>query len=138
MQERTMICPYCNNYAEDYNRFCPTCGTSFNTPSTGFAAGGRLNPTPPRPSNESLIGRTIDGKYRIEGLIGAGGMGSVYRATRLMIGDSVAIKLMRHEQLADQHAVERFRREAQAAARLKHPNAVAIYDFGISTEGLIY
>ncbi len=138
-----MICPSCKSFVEDYNRFCTECGASFNTPAgsapfTGAAASGRTNPTPPRPPSESLIGVTLDGKYRIDGLIGAGGMGSVYRATRLMIGDQVALKLMRSELLADQHAVERFRREAQAAARLKHPNAVAIYDFGVSAQGFIY
>ena len=72
---------------------------------------------------EALIGRVLDAKYRLEGIIGAGGMGTVYRATRLMIGDTVAIKIMHSEFVNDDEA-ERFRREAQAAARLKHPNAV--------------
>lgn len=84
-----------------------------------------------------MLGRSIDRKYRIDGLIGAGGMGTVYRATRLLIGDEVAIKIL-HRDHADAHSSERFRREAQAAARLKHPNAVSIYDFGISTDGLQY
>ena len=65
-------------------------------------------------------------------------MGTVYRATRLMIGDVVAIKILHSQQVAEPHAIERFRREAQAAARLKHQNAVAIYDFGVSNEGLVY
>ncbi|MEP7337135.1 MAG: serine/threonine-protein kinase, partial [Acidobacteriota bacterium] len=60
------------------------------------------------------------------------------RATRLMIGDTVALKVLHAEQVADPNAPERFRREAQAAARLKHPNAVMIHDFGISREGLVY
>lgn len=84
-----------------------------------------------------MLGRSIDGRYRIDGLIGAGGMGTVYRATRLLIGDEVAIKIL-HQDHGDAHSSERFRREAQAAARLKHPNAVSIYDFGISTDGLQY
>ncbi len=84
-----------------------------------------------------MLGRSIDGKYRIDGLIGAGGMGTVYRATRLLIGDEVAIKIL-HKDHTDAHSSERFRREAQAAARLKHPNAVSIYDFGISTDSLQY
>jgi serine/threonine protein kinase len=65
-------------------------------------------------------------------------MGTVYRARRLMIGDSVAVKVLHADQVADPRAVERFRREAQTAARLKHPNAVTVYDFGVSTDGLIY
>jgi len=84
-----------------------------------------------------MLGRSIDGRYRIDGLIGAGGMGTVYCATRLLIGDEVAIKIL-HQDHGDAHSSERFRREAQAAARLKHPNAVSIYDFGISTDGLQY
>jgi serine/threonine-protein kinase len=65
-------------------------------------------------------------------------MGTVYRARRLLIGDDVAIKILHLEIMNDPLAVERFRREAQAAARLKHPNAVMIYDFGVSEDGLLY
>ncbi|MDB5072429.1 MAG: Serine/threonine protein kinase [Candidatus Eremiobacteraeota bacterium] len=86
----------------------------------------------------SLLGRVIDGKYRIDAEIGAGGMATIYRATRLQIGDAVAIKVLHAELLREPQFTERFKREAQAAARLKHPNVVAIYDFGVSTEGVIY
>ena len=85
-----------------------------------------------------LIGVTIDDKYRIESKLGEGGMGAVYRATRLMIGDAVAIKVLHSAQVTDQPAIERFRREAQAAARLKHPNVVTIHDFGVSSKNLVY
>ena len=85
---------------------------------------------------DSLIGQSIDNRYRIDAVIGKGGMGTVYRATRLLIGDEVAIKVL-HIGQDDPQAAERFRREAQAAARLKHPNAVSIYDFGVS-DGLQY
>ncbi len=85
-----------------------------------------------------LIGATIDDKYRIESKLGEGGMGAVYRATRLMIGDEVAIKVLHSAQVSDSQAIERFRREAQAAARLKHPNVVTIHDFGVSNKNLVY
>jgi serine/threonine-protein kinase len=101
------------------------------TPHTGVA-GARSNTIV-----GALIGHTIEGKYRLDAIIGAGGMGTVYRATRLMIGDAVAIKIMHSEFVKDDEA-ERFRREAQAAARLKHHNAVQIYDFGVSAGGLVY
>jgi serine/threonine-protein kinase len=65
-------------------------------------------------------------------------MGTVYRAGRLLIGDRVAVKVLHPDQMADPQAVERFRREAQTAARLKHPNVVTVYDFGVSREGLNY
>jgi tRNA A-37 threonylcarbamoyl transferase component Bud32 len=89
-------------------------------------------------SADSLIGTTIDEKYRIESKLGEGGMGTVYLSTRLMIGDAVAIKVLHMDHVSDAQAVERFRREAQAAARLKHPNAVNIHDFGVSNNGLVY
>lgn len=85
----------------------------------------------------TMLGRIIDRRYRIDSIIGAGGMGVVYRATRILIGDEVAIKILHPEQL-DAQASGRFRREAQATARLKHPNAVSIYDFGVSTDGRQY
>ena len=87
---------------------------------------------------DDLVGRTIDGRYRLDARLGAGGMGAVYVATRLHIGDTVAVKVLRREQLNDPQSSERFRREAQMAARLKHPNAVSVYDFGISSDGLMY
>jgi len=88
--------------------------------------------------NDPPLGREIVGKYRIDAEIGAGGMATIYRATRLHIGDVVAIKVLRSELLRDPQFAERFRREAQAAARLKHPNVVAIYDFGVAEDGVIY
>src|ERR1700681_2018812 len=87
---------------------------------------------------DPLLGRLIDGKYRIDAEIGAGGMATIYRATRLHIGDAVAIKVLHSEMLREPQFAERFQREAQAAARLKHPNVVAIYDFGVSSDGVIY
>jgi serine/threonine protein kinase len=86
----------------------------------------------------ALVGYTLEGKYRLDNLLGTGGMGEVYRATRLHIGDEVAIKILHPQHRIDRHAAERFRREAQIAARLKHPNVVSIYDFGLSVDGLMY
>jgi serine/threonine protein kinase len=65
-------------------------------------------------------------------------MGTVYRARRLLIGDIVAVKVLDPDHAANPQAVERFHREAQTAARLKHPNVVKVYDFGVSGEGLNY
>lgn len=87
---------------------------------------------------DSLLGRNIEGKYRIDSKLGAGGMGAVYRAHRLLIGDDVALKILHPQHVSEPQATERFRREAQAAARLKHPNAVSIYDFGVTADGLVY
>ncbi|MGH9751576.1 MAG: protein kinase domain-containing protein [Blastocatellia bacterium] len=80
----------------------------------------------------------IDGKYRLERLIAHGGMGSVYRAIHQQLERHVAIKILRAEFLADEVVAERFNREARAAAKLKHPNIVAIYDFGFMPYGSAY
>jgi len=93
---------------------------------------------PPTNTSDALFGRTIEGKYRIDAKLGAGGMGAVYRAHRLLIGDEVAVKILHPQHVSEPQATERFRREAQAAVRLRHPNAVSIYDFGVTSDGLVY
>jgi serine/threonine-protein kinase len=79
---------------------------------------------------DPLIGHTIDSKYLLIAQLGKGGMGVVYRAERVLVGDEVALKILRGEFVAEQETVERFRREARAAAKLRHPNVVTIYDYG--------
>jgi len=85
-----------------------------------------------------LIGRTIDHRYFLESRIGGGGMGAVYRAKRLHIGDMAAVKILNPEHSADSKALERFHREAKVGASLRHPNAVMVYDFGVSSDKLTY
>lgn len=89
-------------------------------------------------SNKLIPDLVIEDKYQLVGELGSGGMGTVYRAQRLLIGDEVAVKILHPQHVSEPQATERFRREAQAAARLKHPNAVSIYDFGVTNEGLVY
>jgi serine/threonine protein kinase len=137
-----MFCQKCGKPATDNNRFCTECGSPLETgqmasPPVLSAAAATLNISS-QAESDALIGQTIADKYRIDALLGKGGMGKVYRATRLFIGDAVALKVMSAERVSDHTAVERFRREAQAAARLKHPNAVSIYDFGVSSQGIVY
>lgn len=79
-----------------------------------------------------LIGEVLDNKYRIEGIIGSGGMGAVYLAIHLGTERPVALKVIAPENMADSLFVERFRREAVAAGRLSHPNVVNVTDFGIA------
>jgi hypothetical protein len=84
------------------------------------------------------------GSYRLGELLGRGGMGSVYRATHRMLARPAAIKLIRPEVLAAQDprsagvAVARFRREADAAAKLRSPHTVELYDFGETEDGTLY
>ncbi len=84
---------------------------------------------------EQLNGEVIDGKYRVEALLGHGGMGAVYEATHLGTGRTVALKVLVPELTANEGAIERFKREALATGRLRHPNVVDITDFGFAERG---
>lgn len=86
----------------------------------------------------ALLGRVIDSRYRLDALIGDGGMGFVYRATRLQLNDTVAVKILHPKNCGDNESAERFRIEAQVSARLKHQNAVIIYDSGVTEDKLCY
>src|SRR5689334_18458712 len=74
----------------------------------------------------------LDNKYQIEQLLGQGGMGAVYRATHLGTKRTVALKVIRPQLSAHDQFVARFRREAEAAGRLRHPNVVDVTDFGLA------
>jgi eukaryotic-like serine/threonine-protein kinase len=81
------------------------------------------------------IGQTLASKYRLEDLVGSGGMGDVYRATNTAIGRTVAIKLLRPELAQYPEIVERFLREARTANRVNHPNVVDVTDIGQDADG---
>src|SRR5215208_7632746 len=72
----------------------------------------------------------VDGRYRIVGRLGSGGMADVYEAEDTQLGRKVALKLLHRRFAEDAEFVERFRREASAAAGLQHPNVVGVYDRG--------
>ena len=88
-------------------------------------------------ADESLVGRNLAGRYVIEAMIGAGAMGTVYRARQIEIGKRVAIKVLRPDLTKDSSAVARFKREAKAASRLDHPSSVQMLDYG-EHEGLCF
>ncbi|MEZ5308457.1 MAG: serine/threonine-protein kinase [Pyrinomonadaceae bacterium] len=79
-------------------------------------------------------GSVVDGKYKIERQLGRGGMGAVYLAIHIGTGRPVAIKLIAQEFMRRKEFVERFRREAKAAGRMRHPNVVDVTDFGFSID----
>jgi serine/threonine protein kinase len=80
----------------------------------------------------SLIGQTLDEKYFIDKQLGKGGMGAVFLATHLGTGRPVAVKVIAPQFMANDEFVERFKREAKAAGRLRHPNVVDVTDFGFA------
>jgi serine/threonine protein kinase len=122
------ICSSCGKQFDDQMVFCPMCGRGLT---------GMLRP-PQETKTDPHLGAVIDGKYRLDQKIGTGGMGIVYKATHLHMHSTVAVKLLNTTLVSDEHAVERFRREAQAAARIQHPNAVSVTDFGVTPGGEVY
>jgi RIO-like serine/threonine protein kinase len=109
---------------------CPACGACYDS-ATEICVKDQRELTLSLP-----VERTIDNKYRLEQTIGRGGMGAVYEATDLRLNRSVAIKIMLGQMFGDLKALRRFDREAQASARLNHPNIIALYDYGgIRTDG---
>jgi len=109
---------------------CPRCGACFDmTAQTCAHDGAELTLSLP-------VERTIETRYRLERLIGKGGMGAVYEATDLRLHRKVAVKILTGSMFGNSEALRRFEREAQASARLHHPNIVTIHDYGLlSTEG---
>jgi eukaryotic-like serine/threonine-protein kinase len=81
------------------------------------------------------LGLLLGGRYRLDQVLGQGGMATIFRATDSKLGREVAVKVLRPEFGSDAQFVERFRHEAQAAASLNHPNIVAVYDYGTDPAG---
>jgi len=91
-----------------------------------------------RPPGQAAIGAVIGGRYRIVGLLGRGGMGTVYRGVQLGIDRPVAIKIISREVADDRVALQRFQREAKLTSRLTHPNSIRVFDFGVTAEDRPY
>jgi serine/threonine protein kinase len=94
------------------------------------------DPAPPR--LDPLPGRVIAGNFRIDGLIGSGAMGNVYKAEQLSLGKQVAIKVLHPHLMGDEKLVGRFKREAKSASLLNHPNSIQIIDSGQDRDGTLY
>ena len=85
---------------------------------------------------EALIGKILlDGSYRIDRLVGEGGMGAVYEGTHLRLAKRVAVKVMARELASNQEALARFHREAMVTSGLGHPHIVQVLDFSTTPTG---
>lgn len=122
-----MFCPKCRAENPNTAKFCKRCGKSLPDFADIVARTEQYYQ-----AQAGLVGQVLDGKYRIDAKLGAGGMGDVYRATRLLMDDTIAIKTLHSHLAQDANASERFRREAITATKLRHKNVVTIYDVGIS------
>lgn len=87
---------------------------------------------------ETMVGRTIRERYRVEALLGTGGMGAVYRAVHTGIDKSMAIKVLSRKMMQNPSVIARFEREAKAAANFGHPHVAAATDYGRTEDGRFY
>jgi len=117
------VCVYCG-------ALLGTAGPASVSVSLGLAS---------RPARDPLIGATVGGRFKVEELIGQGGMGKVYRARHLALDRFVCLKMLKPALLQDPTVVGRFEREAMAASRLNHPNSIQVLDFGRNeADGALY
>lgn len=98
-------------------------------------AAGLQNPA--RRGGDPWLGALVDGRYKVEEIIGRGGMGVVYKIKHQRMGKVAAMKVMHSELARDPEVVGRFQREAEAVSRLTHPNTVQVFDFG-THDGSLY
>ena len=115
-------------------KICPKCGKEYENTTTLCPADGAALQKPP----DELIGQTLIDKYRIEERLDEGGMGTVYRATHVLMEKTVAIKVLHPSLAADDKIVQRFTREARAASRISHPHALSVTDFGEAENGIVF
>ncbi|MSQ82957.1 MAG: serine/threonine protein kinase [Myxococcales bacterium] len=87
---------------------------------------------------DGLVGTTLDGRFRVDRLLGQGGMGAVYAGEQTSIGRTVAIKVIKADVGHDAEVVKRFHREAKIISQLAHGNVVQLIDFGQTANGLLY
>ena len=120
-------CPRCGRKFPDEVHVCPDDFTPLQADAT--LSDVQVDP---------LIGRVFEGTYRLDERLGGGGMGTVYRATHMLIERPVAVKVLSQRFVGDETAQQRFRREARASGRMQHPNAVMVNDFGATEDGWLY
>src|SRR5712691_9432592 len=115
-------------------KYCPVCKEKFDDSLSFCTKDGEVLEEDP----SSFVGTALDGQYQIEAVLGKGGMGAVYRARHILLGDRVAIKVLPPEMRSNTEWLRRFQREGQAARRFRHHNAVTVYDLRTSSDGTIY
>jgi len=113
---------------------CPRCGREYQDTTTLCPADGTVL----EKSGDELVGQMLTDRYRIDERISEGGMGTVYRATHVLMDKRVAIKVLHPSLAADDKIVARFSREARAASRISHPHALNVTDFGESEAGVVF
>src|SRR5215210_5804429 len=116
---------------------CPKCGTTYPSQVSICSLDGTVLASDGA-ARDPMVGTVIAGKYRIDALLGRGGMGAVYRATHVMLNKTVAVKTIKPDLIDSPEMAHRFQRQARAATCLEHPNIVAVYDLGQADDGALY
>jgi serine/threonine protein kinase len=112
------LCLICNFQTAGEQDICPRDGSSMVTVG-----------------DDPLLGMVVEGRYKIQSVIGQGSAGTVYRAVQELIGREVAVKVLHDYLVSDDEFIKRFKQEAKASSRLNHPNIITIYDFGVIPQG---
>ena len=115
-------------------KYCNSCNAKYDDSVSFCSVDGEVLEADPA----SIVNTVLDGQYQMEALLGRGGMGAVYRARHILLGDQVAIKVLPPEVRTNAEWLRRFRREGQAARRFRHPNSVTVYDLRTAADGTIY
>ncbi len=141
------LCPGCSAETPAESRFCPSCGaalggaaaadltsaatrTSAQHGRLSAEAGGLLASHDSFDQVRFLPGQILDGRWRVVGLLGRGGMGEVYRADDLKLGEVVALKFLPEALTHDTHRRQRFLNEVKLARQVAHANVCRVYDVG--------
>jgi len=122
MDPQEKVCEQCHQVKRTSGDVCPDDG-------------GKLHAVA---DERALVGRVIDNKLTLTGVVGKGGMGVVYRARQHSMDREVAVKVLHPNFASDTESVRRFLHEARAATRLEHPNVITVFDFGRTDDGLLY
>lgn len=117
--------------------YCAVCNLSYPIGERTCPIDGSQLVMLPEQRDE-MLGRVLEGRFEIREHIGAGGMGTVYRAYQSSVGRDVAVKVIDPTVSRDRETVKRFMREAQLASKLSHPNTVVVHDFGQTHDGVVF
>jgi serine/threonine protein kinase len=150
-----MSCSACGSEVPGAARFCPSCGSAVDIGATltqepvatpraagspgasprkrSFSPSGRISSSSGYEAHH-VPGTTLADRYRIVSPLGKGGMGEVYRAEDLKLGQTVALKFLPRSLAQTEHALERFTREVRLARQVSHPNVCRVFDIGEISE----
>jgi eukaryotic-like serine/threonine-protein kinase len=108
------------------------------TTQPGGLNGSKRTTTKPLDAPQMLVGRVLEGRYRLDGILSSGGMGIIFRATQLSVNRQVAVKVLKPTLAAELDLARRFSQEVELGARFCHPNIINLIDAGRDAGGLVY